>query len=284
MKTAKNAAVTWKPVVIDDTGKHNFRPGRLQAVRTVSFPADLVTKGNLILVNAMHPFQTQVEESQLTVPFPDQPLHRMEWEASLSLQGLLRSLQSGRRIVGVSGYRTMEEQTAIWKDSEAENGLEFTRKFVAVPGHSEHQTGLAMDVALNQKHIDFICPQFPYEGICQEFRRLAADYGFVERYPAGKEDVTGIGAEPWHFRYVGIPHARLMRERDMVLEEYVDWIRAYRWNDRPYRCWNEGKEFWTGWLPCTGDGKEIQAVLPEHCRYIASGNNVDGIILTASVL
>lgn len=62
-----------------------------------------------------------------------------------------------------------------------ENGTEFTAKFVAMPGHSEHQTGLAIDLGLRQPDIDFIRPAFPYEGICQKFRELAPAFGFIER-------------------------------------------------------------------------------------------------------
>ena len=101
-----------------------------------------------------------------------------------------------------------------------ENGEEFTNKFVARPGHSEHQTGLAIDLGLKQPDIDFLRPNFPYEGICQTFRELAADYGFIERYPVGKEAITGIAHEPWHFRYVGVPHAKIMVDHNWTLEEY----------------------------------------------------------------
>ena len=283
MRTVENTAVTWNAVMTGGKAEYGFRPGRAQAVRRVTIPCEMVSKGNLILVNEKYPFCAETEEIQLASPFPKQPQHRMLWEASSALQGLLRSLQAGSRIVGVSGFRSMEEQICIWNDSEKENGLSFTRKFVAVPGHSEHQTGLAMDVALNQKHIDFICPQFPYEGICQEFRELAADYGFIERYPAGKEAVTGIGAEPWHFRYVGIPHARIMKEHKMVLEEYTEWLKDFNLNSAPLRYWDEGKAFYIGWIPCEGK-KAVEAVLPKHCRYVVSGNNVDGIIVTAAVI
>lgn len=64
-------------------------------------------------------------------------------------------------------------------------------------------------------------PAFPYEGVCQMFRERAAEFGFVERYPAGKEPITGIAHEPWHFRYVSPPHARAMVRRGLVLEEYL---------------------------------------------------------------
>ena len=61
--------------------------------------------------------------------------------------------------------------------------------------------------------------------MCGAFRKLAACYGFVLRYPVGKESITGIAHEPWHFRYVGTPHARFMTDQCLVLEEYVELLR-----------------------------------------------------------
>ena len=76
-----------------------------------------------------------------------------------------------------------------------------------------------------QGQIDFIRPDFPDSGVCAAFRRRAAEFGFILRYPADKQAVTGIAHEPWHFRYVGVPHAMLIAERGLALEEYVALLR-----------------------------------------------------------
>ncbi len=99
--------------------------------------------------------------------------------------------------------------------------------YVAKPGCSEHETGLAIDLAEAAETIDFIRPHFPYDGVCGSFRKAAARYGFVERYRADKSALTGIAAEPWHFRYVGIPHALLMEQRGLCLEEYVERLKEH---------------------------------------------------------
>lgn len=134
----------------------------------------------------------------------------------------------GQRISGVQWNK--HKFMRLQKKKRAEV---FTKKFVALPYCSEHQTGLAMDLGLNKEEIDFICPDFPYEGICQEFREAAPSYGFVERYIKGKEKITGISAEPWHFRYVGTPHAKIMEEHGWVLEEYLSFLRTFDC-DHPY--------------------------------------------------
>ena len=165
---------------------------------------------HLLLVNRHHPLPESCTAPDLAVISPEFPSIQIQSEAAVMLTDLLRTLHAEDRIVPVSGYRTMEEQKQIFSDSLRENGEEFTYQYVAVPGCSEHQTGLAIDLGEKREEIDFIRPDFPYTGICQTFRELAPQYGFVERYPKGKEEVTGIAWEPWHFRYVGAPHAALM--------------------------------------------------------------------------
>ena len=121
------------------------------------------------------------------------------------------------------------------EDSIRENGPAFTKKFVALPGHSEHETGLAIDLAKRQPGIDFICPEFPRDGSFGVFRDKLPRYGFIERYLEGKENITGIGAEPWHFRYVGFPHSAIIAERGMVLEEYIEFLKEGASLRKPYR-------------------------------------------------
>lgn len=174
----------------------------------------------LILVNAVHGLETN-QKTDL-IPVGGNPAVLLRRQAAISLERLMARINGWEHIVPVSGWRSFDEQTKIWNDSIKEHGLTFTKKFVAIPGHSEHQTGLAIDLGLKQENIDFICPEFPYTGICQRFRSLAADYGFIQRYPAHKEHITGIGHEPWHFRYVGLPHAKFIESHDLTLEEYLE--------------------------------------------------------------
>ena len=197
----------------------------------------------------------------------------LETRASAMLTGALERLGAVGEIVPVSGWRSRAEQQQIWDGSMAENGEDFTRKYVAIPGCSEHQTGLAIDLALRSDSIDFIRPDFPYDGVCGRFRAIAADYGFIERYPAGKEKITGIAAEPWHFRYVGRPHARLMRDMGLTLEEYVELLHGYPYPGRLLSAAGGGYDAFVGFS---------RSYTPQEHRAPCqvSGNNVDGYILT----
>lgn len=193
-------------------------------MRTVSIPREQIFQGPLVLVNRAHPLHEK-ERSALTSVDPHHPDILLESRARQLLSACIQKAGGQREIVPVSGWRSQQEQQRIWDDSMAEHGETFTRQYVALPGCSEHQTGLAIDLGKAAGYIDFIRPAFPYDGVCGRFRRLAARYGFIERYQRGKEEVTGISAEPWHFRYVGAPHAQLMETNGLCLEEYRDFLR-----------------------------------------------------------
>ena len=231
-----------------------------------------IHNGLLILVNAEHPIQ-HMERPMLAPAVPGSDI-LLDTRAAAMLSGLISRIGAAGEIVPVSGWRSEAEQREIWDGSMRESGEEFTRKYVALPGCSEHQTGLAIDLALRADNIDFIRPEFPYDGVCGRFRALAADYGFVERYQSGKEGVTGIAAEPWHFRYVGRPHARIMCEMGLCLEEYVEYLRAYPYPERLLEVRGEVYEAEVGFA-----GARDALGLPD-APYQVSGNNVDGYIYT----
>lgn len=231
-----------------------------------------IHNGLLILVNAEHPIQ-HMERPALAPAVPGSDI-LLDTRAAAMLSGLISRIGAAGEIVPVSGWRSEAEQREIWDGSMRDSGEEFTRKYVALPGCSEHQTGLAIDLALRADNIDFIRPEFPYDGVCGRFRALAADYGFVERYQSGKEGVTGIAAEPWHFRYVGRPHARIMCEMGLCLEEYVEYLRAYPYPERLLEVRGEVYEAEVGFA-----GARDTLGLPD-APYQVSGNNVDGYIYT----
>ena len=222
-----------------------------------------IYSGDLILVNASFRFRT--EDKSILVPVDDQfPDILVNKKLADAYQNIMMEIHAQNKIVPVSGYRSHDEQTALFDSSLKENGKEFTYKYVALPDHSEHQTGLALDVGINQENIDFIRPDFPYDGIAQDFRNIAPKYGLVERYGKEKEEITGISHEPWHFRYVGCPHAEYIAEHNLCLEEYIDIIKKYtKENPLKYHHYNIYYK------------KTITSL-----DTVFSGNNVDGFIVT----
>lgn len=246
-------------------------------IKTITLEEERIYQGNLILVNAKHPLRFIQKEGLVPVnsKFPDILLKN---DAANILQVILEKVHCYDEIVPVSGFRSAQEQRQIYEDSLRDNGESFTRKFVALPGHSEHQTGLAIDLGIKKEEIDFIRPDFPYEGICQEFRKQAIRYGFIERYQSTKEQITGIAHEPWHFRYVGYPHSTIMNNNQLSLEEYVKFIKKYKYGKEHLITESDGMEIGVGYVPAKG--KQTVITIPEKSVCQVSGNNVDGFIIT----
>ena len=240
-------------------------------MRQVTLTRDRIHAGPLILVNPAHPLQGEAPD--LVAADERWPEILLERRAARLLGACIQAIGGERAIVPVSGWRSQREQQTIWDETWEREGEAFTRRYVALPGCSEHQTGLAIDLGKAAPEIDFIRPDFPMDGLCGAFRRCAARYGFIQRYRREKEALTGIAEEPWHFRYVGAPHAALLEENGLCLEEYRDFIAQ-----RPRLCRLEGgRTAQVSYVPCPG--RTVELMLPEGCCQI-SGDNQEGFFLT----
>ena len=226
-----------------------------------------IYNGYQILINAEHKINKPVFK------YKEHQNIYLEEKCLNSLLRLFSDIKADNQIVLVSGLRNKAEQCTIYENSLKENGRDFTEKYVALPDTSEHQSGLAIDLGLNMKDIDFIRPYFPDEGICLKFKNKAADYGFLLRYPEDKTDITGIAFEPWHFRYVGIPHSLIMQEKELVLEEYISYIRQFT-AKFPLKF----GRYTIFYLPYRETDCYIN--INDKLSYSISGNNIDGVIVT----
>ena len=134
-------------------------------------------------------------------------------------------LKEGVDIELDSVYRSVKRQQEIWDEFSEEYGEEYTKKYVAVPGYSEHHTGLAIDVCL-KKDGKFIYENNEMTAEKEIFAKVhakLADYGFILRYLEGKEDITGYGYEPWHLRYIRDKEiAKEIMSKGLTLEEYLN--------------------------------------------------------------
>ena len=247
-------------------------------MKTLTLKREALNQGSLLLVNARHPLPESVDPERLT-PFNGTGV-LLERRTALVLENLFHTLGCGSFLLPVSGYRTLEEQKQIYASSLAEHGEEFTRKYVALPDCSEHQTGLAIDLALNREPVDFIRPWFPRDGICGRFREKMTSYGFVERYPEGKEGITGIAAEPWHFRYVGIPHAAIMERHGFCLEEYIDYLSLFPADGRHLEIEIQNKSFEIFYQKIGPGEASVTLSLPSSLPFQVSGTNTGGFAVT----
>ncbi|MHC5558356.1 M15 family metallopeptidase [Kocuria sp. U4B] len=145
---------------------------------------------------------------------------RLRPEAARAARELLAAARAdGVRIVLVSGYRSYDEQAATYAGWVAQQGQAAADTASARPGHSEHQTGLAVDVGEGSGCDLQVC--FADTAAAAWVADHAAEHGFVVRYPRGAQAVTGYWYEPWHLRYLGAQRAReLVRSGAATLEEF----------------------------------------------------------------
>lgn len=120
-----------------------------------------------------------------------------------------------------SGYRSYKDQQDIMKKFVKEEGQEQAKHYTAVPGHSEHQTGLAFDIGTDAPIKDFK-KDFGKSKEGKWLAQHAPEYGFIIRYPKGQEKETGYSYEAWHVRYVGPELAKIIKDENTNLETYYN--------------------------------------------------------------
>lgn len=181
---------------------------------------------NLILVNAAHPLPKDFRVSDLTQLRNG---HAIDSRAYPALQKMMDAARvAGLQPLICSSFRTWDKQNELFTNKvsyyrnqgysqlEAE---ENAARWVARPGTSEHQAGLAVDIVdINYQLLDEQQEQTPVQLWLMEH---CAEYGFILRYPEDKSDLTGVEYEPWHYRYVGEDAAKEIMERGLCLEEYI---------------------------------------------------------------
>ncbi|MBR4760594.1 MAG: M15 family metallopeptidase [Lachnospiraceae bacterium] len=193
------------------------------------FPDQDPDEWRLILVNKQHPipnnyiFETGRIHNGLMV----------DERITGALDDMLSAAkEDGVLLLVISPYRSREKQQRLFDEKVSRSmrhgssyldAFRETAQAVTIPGSSEHEIGLAVDLT-TKKHITLDAAYADSEGGIW-LKEHCAEYGFILRYPEGKEDITGIEFEPWHFRYVGKETAAYIMEHDLTLEEYVGMLR-----------------------------------------------------------
>lgn len=181
---------------------------------------------NLVLVNKQHPISPDfpVELGVISGTMECDARIIEDWYAMKAA-----AAEDGVTIIAASPYRAYDRQVYLFDKkvktymSKGMNYLEAYKnasQIVNIPGCSEHQTGLALDI-ISDTHSK-LNEAFAKTDAGKWLAKHCQDYGFILRYPKGKEYVTSIDYEPWHFRYVGVEAAKIIMEEGITLEEFVE--------------------------------------------------------------
>ena len=141
----------------------------------------------------------------------------------------------GVTIVLDSIYRSVKEQQELWDrwSNDPEKGIDYAKKYAAVPGYSEHHTGLAVDIVIKKdgKLIEENEDMIAEKEVFAKIHKKLAKHGFILRYLEGREDTTGYTYEPWHLRYVGSEKiAKEIMNKNITFEEYLGSIKNIKEN------------------------------------------------------
>ena len=175
-----------------------------------------------VLVNSENPLPDGWEDT-IDVVYTDNSegnRSRIERETFKAYMGLRDKLieENGIYIEIDTALRTVAEQEELIEYLRNEYGDDYVAEYVAVPGYSEHHTGLAMDIYFDRDKTEGYESD---EDIWAQIHSRLADYGFILRYPVGGEDITGFSYEPWHIRYVGAEAAAEIAELGITMEEWA---------------------------------------------------------------
>ena len=272
------------PDFADTAVRNNDDASQVTEEKILTLTEEQKHTGDLLLVNSSYAYDFDANADTInlvnirdTQSFYYQ-VQKTDYEVAGRIMPYLDDLVSacdsavGSRLTGIaSAYRSLEYQQDVWNEMAELYGNEYAETYVAVPGYSEHHTGLAVDMS--------IFFEDGSEGTFSESENAAwmndnsYHYGFVRRYAEDKVDVTGISNEAWHFRFVGIPHATFMVNNNLCLEEYIDYLRSHTDAANPLE------------ISCDSGTYEVyftaeNEITEPEGEYTVSGNNVDGYIIT----
>lgn len=275
-------------------------PEKVVEFDTVTLTADDVHKGDLILVNYEYEYVFPEDESALVNVYQNKTENYSVAYNNYVVDGDVLDVfndfisalydETGDSCILVnSTYRSFEEQQSIYDDRVQKYGEDYAKQYVADPGHSEHHTGLSLDLTVRYSDGTYVQMK-DYENLAA-LNTLCVEYGFVQRYPENKYYYTHINTEPWHYRYVGTPHAYVMAKKYYCLEEYIDFVDDYT-ADGEMLLINEKGEITSCtaadvpencyvlyYVPENESGSTDVPVLKGNSEYTVSGDNCGGFIV-----
>lgn len=199
--------------------------------KTIVIPTyELFKSGNVwALVSKKNPLKSEAGYTLIEIPVAhgdEGASMKVARDISNKLQQLVNAAEAdGEPLMISSAYRSLKDQQELYDEFVAKNGKELAAVYVSPVGASEHHTGLSVDFSSVSDECaeDSDSCSLSQSGAAW-LAKNAGRFGFIQRYPSGKQDVTGVGYEPWHYRFVGTPMAKAMMDSGLTFDEVVSQI------------------------------------------------------------
>ena len=258
--------------------------------KSVTVENTKINTGNLVLVNKDYPFVAVDgdDDRMITVYSKKSGDYKigstelkLKQEVVEALNTMMKSytqLYSKKDLTVVSGYRTVDEQDNIYNDRVKKVGEDKAATEVAKGGYSDNHTGLALSfMIVTGQNVYKFDPAGEYAWVAENAFR----YGFVQRFHKDKATVTGMDGTDGYYRYVGLPHSYIMNVGNLSLEEYISFVKTYRYDKEMLTQELDGKVYKVYYHPADSGAVTNVPVPANASSYEISGNNIDGFIVTA---
>lgn len=247
-----------------------------------NFKAEDVFCGDLVLVNSTHEYKFIEGDTELVGLYDNiegehfyssdlvQKLDKVVLDQLKALMQSFYDEESSSEMYVIGTYRTKDEQ-----DDKYYNG---NSQFKG--GFSDYHTGRSFDLAIvptDGSSSGYYSPR----GIYGYIDEHAAEYGFIVRFPEGKESFTEERARDYTYRYVGVPHAMYIKQNNLCLEEYIDTLKEHT-NENPLEVTANKKLYQIYYVPASSTS-DTEVPVPSNKTHTVSGNNADGFIVTVSM-
>lgn len=224
--TAQDAGVSQPADAPGESGQTETLPESSPIAQEPALPAVDKSAWNLRLINWENPLPEDYEAGELTELSSG---HAVDSRIYPALQEMMDDArEAGYQPLICSSFRTWDKQAQLYErkvqyyiaqGNERAQAEDMAAMWVARPGTSEHQAGLAVDIVSVEYQV---LDQGQEETALQQWLMAHCwEYGFILRYPTDKSELTGVGYEPWHYRYVGTEAAKAITEQGICLEEYL---------------------------------------------------------------
>lgn len=265
----------------DDTYSETIPPETTQNpdFNTVSIEYSEMNKGDLVLVNKSYEYKF-TEDLNIV----DVYSNRNDYYTVRDMEVLLESNVISQLNTMMEAYAAANNNTDIrviegYRSKEQQDDKVSEKRTDIAGGYSEYNTARTFDLA-----------SFPpegnsyyllNEGVYSWIYSNAQNYGFILRYPTGKELITDVSSSTYTFRYVGIPHAIYITQNNITLEEYIETVKSYN-KDTPLKVTDGNRNYDIYYIPANANNV-TEVPVPSDKTYSISGNNVDGFIVTVTL-
>lgn len=249
---------------------------------TETHSASDMSCGSLILINQAHQYTFPETDTDPVTLYDhiktdyysvSDYVIRLDTEVIDQLNSMMEAFyneSNNNDITVIGGFRTLEEQNDKYNNNISQYQ----------GGYTDYHSARSFDMGIFPKDgssSGFYSPTGIYSWIDDN----AADYGFIVRFPNGKENITGEAPRTHTYRYVGVPHAHYIKENGLCLEEYIDAVKEYT-KDKPLEIKVDTKLYNVYYVSASTTG-DTSVPVPANKTYTVSGNNADGFIVTVSM-